>query len=283
MSVLSIDTLYAPETITNMAKALFKEERAKKRLDGWFLSREIAYEKAKACASMPAELRAAEELKAILENLPLSISTHAIFAGTQSDAFARSYALINPAFEVETFSGYCDPTAVYGDIVPDGAITRERIAAVCETAKQSDYVKKLAGVYDEYAAYTGEVAFFIEQVTGHLIPDFRPVLAHGVLPVIEELDRRIASESRKKKQVNYMAMKTTLEALLTLAERYAAIAAAQKAEASAERPPRWSCLNRRCARFQHTGRTIFMKPFSPSCFYGKSCVSSRRPTPSLFR
>jgi hypothetical protein len=235
MSVSSIDTLCTPETITGMAKALFKEERAKKRLDGWFLAREIAYQKAKDSASLPAELRAAEELKAILENLPLSISRHAVFAGTQSDAFARSYALINPAFEVETFSGYCDPTAVYGDIVPDETLTRERIDAVCEAAKQSDYVKTLAGVYDEYAAYTGEVAFFIEQVTGHLIPDFRPVLAHGVQPILEELDRRIAAEPREKKRINYTAMKITLEALLTLAGRYADIAAAQKAEASPER------------------------------------------------
>lgn len=38
MSVSSIDTLCTPETITGMAKALFKEERAKKRLDGWFLA-----------------------------------------------------------------------------------------------------------------------------------------------------------------------------------------------------------------------------------------------------
>lgn len=235
MSVSSIDTLWHAGDDHRHGQGAFKEERAKKRLDGWFLAREIAYQKAKDSASLPAELRAAEELKAILENLPLSISRHAVFAGTQSDAFARSYALINPAFEVETFSGYCDPTAVYGDIVPDETLTRERIDAVCEAAKQSDYVKALAGVYDEYAAYTGEVAFFIEQVTGHLIPDFRPVLAHGVQPILEELDRRIAAEPREKKRINYTAMKITLEALLTLAGRYADIAAAQKAEASPER------------------------------------------------
>ena len=42
------------------------------------------------------EMRAAKELEAIITKLPLTISDNAVFAGSQSDAFARSYALINP-------------------------------------------------------------------------------------------------------------------------------------------------------------------------------------------
>lgn len=77
-------------------------------------------------------MRAAHELKAVITELPLSISEHAIFAGSQSDAFARSYALINPSFRVETFSGYWDPTAVFGDIEPNEEFTEERINRVLE-------------------------------------------------------------------------------------------------------------------------------------------------------
>ena len=39
-----ISELYNDGEITSLAKSLFKEERAKQRLDGWFLSREIAFQ-----------------------------------------------------------------------------------------------------------------------------------------------------------------------------------------------------------------------------------------------
>ncbi|MEI6580361.1 MAG: hypothetical protein WCN92_12995, partial [Eubacteriales bacterium] len=130
-----------PGKTTEMAKLLFREERNLKRLDGWFFAREAAVKASKSLKGQPKELVAAQELRAIFENLPLSISENAIFAGTQRDAFARSYALINPAFEVETFSGYCDPTAVFNDIEPNEEITAERISTLRNYTKQSDFVK----------------------------------------------------------------------------------------------------------------------------------------------
>ena len=54
-----------------------------------------------------------------------TLGEYHVFAGTQDDSFARSYALINPAFTVDSFSGYCDPVAVFGDIDPIGDITEE--------------------------------------------------------------------------------------------------------------------------------------------------------------
>ena len=87
--------------ISEMAKKLFKEERSLKRLDGWFLAREAAAKASKSAKQQPKQLIAALELRAILDDLPLTVSENAIFAGTQRDAFAKSYALINPAFEVE--------------------------------------------------------------------------------------------------------------------------------------------------------------------------------------
>ncbi len=237
-----LSKLYNDGEISSLAKALFKEERAKKRLDGWFLSREIAFRKDAELNNMSRELKAAYELKAIVEELPLSVSDNAVFVGTQSDAFARTYALINPAFEVESFSGYCDPTAVYDDIVPNEEITAERIARVKEQSQNSDYVTTLNAVYDKFSAYTGEVAFFIEQVTGHLIPDFRYALKHGVLKMIEELEQKQAKEVDAKKKDNFLAMKLSLEALLTLTARYAAIVHQKAEQADGKRKEQWALL-----------------------------------------
>jgi len=217
---------YTPSKLTAMAKDLFAEERGIDHLEGWFLAREAAV-----CAEIDASegsaLRAALELKEIVESLPLSISAHAAFAGTQRDAFARSYALINPDFTVETFSGYCDPTAVFGDIQPIDTITQERIDTLREKTRQSAYVTQLMEMYAAHERSMSEVAFFVEQVTGHLIPDFRPALQYGVDALIEELDRREPNEARQ-------AMRIALGCAKTLAGRYAAIAKEQAAQAVGE-------------------------------------------------
>jgi len=217
---------YTPPELTAMAKDLFAEERAIDHLEGWFLAREAA---SYAGIEAPAgELRAALELKEIIENLPLGISGHAAFAGTQRDAFARSYALINPDFRVETFSGYCDPTAVFGDIQPTEDITQERIDKLREKTRQSAYVTQLMEMYAAHGRSMSEVAFFVEQVTGHLIPDFRPALKYGVDALIDEIDRKEKNEALE-------AMKIALECAKTLAGRYAAIAREQAAQAEGAR------------------------------------------------
>jgi len=217
---------YTPSKLTAMAKDLFAEERSINHLEGWFLAREAA---AYAGIDAPAGgLRAALELKEIIASLPLSISEHAVFAGTQRDAFARSYALINPDFTVETFSGYCDPTAVFGDIQPIGDITQERIDQLREKTRQSAYVTQLMEMYAAHERSMSEVAFFVEQVTGHLIPDFRPALQYGVDALIQEIDKREPNEARQ-------AMKIALECAKTLAGRYASIAKEQAAQAEGER------------------------------------------------
>ena len=120
-------------TITEKAKALFKEERIEhKILNGWLIVRELASKADEKMNETNPELRAAGELEKIVDELPIDISENAIFAGTQRDAFAASYALINPAFRVETFRGYCDPLEVYDYATPDGDMTKEnRIHPCC--------------------------------------------------------------------------------------------------------------------------------------------------------
>ena len=176
--------IYSPEELTQKAKSLFKTERAKTRLDGWFIAKEKECELNSTLAEKSEEIKKADILCEILKTIPINIDKDNIFAGTQDDAFARSYALINPSFKVEEFCGYCDPAAVFGDIEPNDEFTKERIEKTKNLFAQSEYAKELEKVYSECENYTKEVIFFVEQVTGHLIPDFRYALRHGVLQMI---------------------------------------------------------------------------------------------------
>ena len=123
----NFEKIYSAEQITAMAKKLFAYERSKKRLDGWFIAKESELAAEEKYNNFDEETKKAYILKDIVSSIPLSISEHNIFVGTQDDSFARSYALINPSFKVEEFSGYCDPTAVFGDIEPNEEFTKERI------------------------------------------------------------------------------------------------------------------------------------------------------------
>jgi len=219
--------IYTSEKLTSMAKSLFKTERSKMRLDGWFLAKEMECELDKKYSGVGEEMKKALIMKDIVSAIPLYIEPDRVFAGTQDDGFARSYALINPSFKVEEFCGYCDPSAVFGDIEPNDEFTKERIEKVRDEFSKTAYVKELTKTYADCENYTGEVAFFIEQVTGHLIPDYRYALKHGVKQMIDELNAKEGS--------GFKAFAAALECVLVLAERYRHIALSQMADASEER------------------------------------------------
>ena len=228
---MHIFDIYTAQQADEKARALFKQERSEKQvLNGWFLSREIAWE-ASHGKTLSLEDKAACELEAVAEKLPLELSEHAIFAGTQRDAFAASYALINPAFTVESFKGYCDPLEVYNFATPTQDIPASRIAAMREKAADSDYVRELNKTYAACTEYTGEVAFFVEQVTGHLVPDFRTALRDGVCSLIAKLDAQAENE-------NTAAFRKALQCVLILARRYRALALEQLENAPAGDKPR---------------------------------------------
>ena len=87
---------YTAKQMSDMAKVLFKEERAIPRLDGWFLAREAARRSDEAHPGVSKEMQAAYALRQIVQDLPISLSDNAVFAGTQRDAFVSDYA--NRAF-----------------------------------------------------------------------------------------------------------------------------------------------------------------------------------------
>lgn len=228
---MHIQNIYTMEELDRMAKNLFEEERSIKRLDGWFIAKEIARSCDEKYKDLPPALKAAKTLKEIVEQIPIYISENAIFAGTQRDAFARSYALINPTFRVDSFTGYCDPAAVFDDIMPDENFTRERIEALRTYTNDTPYVKKLKEVYEKAGQYTSEAVYFVEQVTGHLIPGFRPVLACGAENLINNIERRLGGDLNESRTEYYEAMKVSIEALLLLARRYSECAKDMKRSA----------------------------------------------------
>ncbi len=231
---MGIHSVYSNEEIGALAKARFKEERSLQRLDGWFLIKEIRRECDARFAGLPPALITARTMREVITRLPISISEHAIFAGTQDDAFARSYALINPTFEVNSFTGYCDPTAVFVDIEPNDEFTKERIDDLREYEKTLPFTQALNHAYTLAGNSTEEAVFFIEQVTGHMIPDFKPALAKGVTGLIAEIGAKIANATPAKRSY-YEAMKISLESIVLLAERYADLAHAQQGIASGQR------------------------------------------------
>lgn len=277
-------TICTPEVLTQKAKALYREEReSHKVLNGWFLSREIAADWDQAHNEPHPELRAAGEMEAIIEQLPIEISDNAILAGTQRDAFAASYALINPAFRVETFRGYCDPLEVYDYATPSGDVTRERIAAMRDRAAKSPYVKALNAVYKEYEEYTEEVAFFVEQVTGHMIPDFRPALRQGVRALMDQIDGKLAAGGlTQKKEKNLTAMKRSLACAVKLAGRYRELAHQQQLTAPPQRKKELMLMEQTLSRVPEFGARNLLEALQSYVLLWQVMCLEQAPNPFAF-
>lgn len=232
MKKLKIQKIFNNDEINKKAVELFNEERTKKRLDGWFIAQEISMHIKENNVNASEMMQAALCLEGIAEKLPLEISENNIFVATQRDAFARTYALINPEFRVENFTGYCDPCDVFHDIKPNEEFTKERIDTVLKRYKKTPYVSELIQASDEAHAYTEEAIFFFEQVTGHIIPNFKPLIKHGVPYLIEQIEKNKKNTEDPKKIDNYHAMQVALNAYMILANRYANLASELAKKAS---------------------------------------------------
>ena len=229
------------EKITDLAKKRFKEERSLDHLEGWFLAKEIQRECDEKFKDEKDCIRIAKTQVEVMKKIPLTLGDYHVFAGTQDDSFARSYALINPAFTVDSFCGYCDPVAVFGDIDPIGDITQERIDDLKEYNKHTPYADALVKAYDIAGDSTEEAIFFIEQVTGHLIPDVRPMLAVGTTGIRAQIEKNQAACEDDRKDY-FEAMKITLDALEVLAERYAVMAEEKENASEGEAKERYAMM-----------------------------------------
>ena len=95
----TIEKLGGAKNISESAKALFAAEKARgNALTAGSSAVRLPCSTRIEAKELPLSEKAAFTLARIAEELPLSIEEDAIFAGTQRDAFARSYALIDPTF-----------------------------------------------------------------------------------------------------------------------------------------------------------------------------------------
>ncbi len=272
---------FDPQKTTEMANALFKEERAINHLEGWFIVKETEQKYDAQYSNLPPMLKAAQKFRQAIKVLPLSISDNAVFAGTQRDAFARSYALINPTFRVETFAGYCDPTAVYNDIDATEEFTQERIDALRNADKETPYVKSLSEVYKACEKHTGEVAYFIEQVTGHLIPDMRYALKYGVKKMIADIEEKQKNANPEQIE-NYNAMKIALECVIILASRYKAIADEKLLTAEGERKEQLKLLSDTLAKVPENGAETLYEALQSFILLWQIMCLEQAPNPFAF-
>ncbi|MHC4642593.1 MAG: pyruvate formate lyase family protein [Planctomycetota bacterium] len=199
-----------------------KAKRSQECMDEWFLVQEIKMQEAR---TMREEGRnpddsagQADLLCRMVRHIPISIIKGSAIAGTQDGAFSASYALINPSFKVEEFAGYCDPTAIYDDVLPNSTkgITKERIQIVRQYWEMAGYVKELQEIYAKAGEEINEVVYFMEPVTGHTIPDLRSFLKNGIVAMQQK--------ARESGEEYGRIMATALEAAIILAERYRVLA-----------------------------------------------------------
>ena len=237
--------IYKQGELTSMAKELYREERKIKRLDGWFIAKEVEMLNDSKYVECHPQVKKAHLLCEVLKAIPISLSDNAIFVGTQRDAFAKSYALINPSFTVEGFSGYCDPMAIYNDIEPNEEFTKERIDTVRAHTAKTPMVDMLNKTYGEAENYTKEVIFFVEQVTGHVIPDFRYALKYGIDAMI--------NEANSKQGEFYKAAAIALSGVKILADRYIKLINQQKKTCSEKRAEQLELLENTLVRISGGG------------------------------
>ena len=268
---MEIKAVLNAQKITELAKERFKEERSLNHLEGWFLAKEIQRECDEKFKDDPDCIRIAKTQVEVMKRIPLSLGDYHVFAGTQDDSFARSYALINPAFTVDSFSGYCDPVAVFGDIDPIGDITQERIDDLKEYNNHTKFADALRHAYDLAGDDTSEAIYFIEQVTGHLIPDVRPMLAGGT--------ESIRGGDRKD---YFEAMKISLDALEVLADRYAALAEEKEAAASGEAKERYRLMKDTLKKVPRHGADDLFEAIQSFILLWQTMCLEQTPNPFAF-
>ena len=278
---MEIKAILNAQELTELAKKRFQEERSLDHLEGWFLAKEIQRECDEKLKDEKDCIRIAKTQVEVMKNIPISIGDYHVFAGTQDDSFARSYALINPAFTVDSFSGYCDPVAVFGDIDPIGDITQERIDDLKEYNNHTPYADALRKAYDIAGDSTSEAIFFIEQVTGHLIPDVRRFLAVGTKGIRDEIDEKQAA-CQDERADYYEAMKISLDALEILAERYAALAEEKEAAADIKDKERYRMMKDTLRKVPKEGADNLFEAIQAFILIWQTMCLEQTPNPFAF-
>lgn len=138
-------------------------------------------------------------------------------------------------------------------------------------------------MYQEFGEYTDEVAFFVEQVTGHMIPDFRPALRHGVRALIEEIDKKLEKGGLDRKHTeNLTAMKRSLNCAIRLAQRYAALTHTQQQTADEARKAELELMERTLRRVPEYGAESLLEAMQSYVLLWQVMCLEQAPNPFAF-
>ncbi len=216
------------ERLKGYLDLIIKRNAEKHNLIGWVLAKDIQRRKLLEISNKysPAMTQAIL-LETVCEQLPIFIEPGQIFTGTEEDAFSASYALINPAFRIESFEGYNDEMTFYDDVKPgskiaDIEVTAQMVKDNREFWSKHPSVAKIRDIYKKTGNQTKEAVYFVERVTGHTIPGFEGALEEGLEYKISEL---IQQKKKFPAKSDYFdSMIKTLQAAITLADRYGKLA-----------------------------------------------------------
>jgi len=216
------------ERLKEYLDLIIKRNAEKQNLIGWVLAKDIQRRKLLEISDkyFPAMTQAIL-LESVCEQLPIFIEPGQIFAGTEEDAFSASYALINPAFRIESFQGYNDEMAFYDDVKPndkiaDIEVTEQMIEDNRKFWSKHPSVAKIREIYKDTGNQTREAVYFVERVTGHTIPGFEEALEKGLKNIIVELKEKKRRFPAKSDYFNSMIK--TLQSAIILADRYCKLA-----------------------------------------------------------
>ncbi len=221
------------ERLKGYLDLIIKRNAEKQNLIGWVLAKDIQRRKLLEIGDKysPAMTQGIL-LESVCEKIPIFIESGQIFAGTEEDAFSASYALINPAFHIESFQGYNDKMAFYDDVkagekIADIKVTEQMIENNRVFWSRLPSVVKIRDIYKDTGNQTREAVYFVERVTGHTIPGFEEALEKGLEGIIIEL-----KQNKKKlpaKSDYFDSIIKALQSTITLANRYSKLAG-QKSE-----------------------------------------------------
>src|SRR4030042_9629 len=225
---MALEEILDVERLKKYLDLIIKRNAEKHNLIGWVLAKDIQRRKLLEIRDKySTAMTQAILLESVCEQLPIFIQPGQIFAGTEEDAFSASYALINPAFRIESFQGYNDEMAFYDDVKPndkiaDVEVTEQMIEDNRKFWSKHPSVVKLRDIYKETGNQTKEAVYFMERVTGHTIPGFEEALEKGLKNIIVELKEKKRRFPAKSDYSNSMIK--TLQSAITLADRYSQLA-----------------------------------------------------------
>lgn len=137
-------------------------------------------------------------------------------------------------------------------------------------------------MYEEAENDTREAAYFVEQVTGHLVPDFRPALRRGTHALREEAENAAKECADAEKKTVFEAMDIALSCAEVLAKRYAELARRQQKTADGQRREELALLIRTLEKVPARGAENLFEALQSFILLWQVMYMEQAPNPFAF-